>query len=379
MYKMLKNIILFSIVFILIPISFAQFQTYTLNLELIEGGCIGYENSLVQVYYQNGSLLNNSEFTVEIYDGPVRTMGLFTSFEVGAEPAVLTFESPTNYFYSIRVPNDNNTYLGTEGFIEIFDCGVNNFKIIQTFESLLTIESNFDPQISIISEIEHSIKELENEFVIKILEIDLTPFIRNTDTIELISNRNMWTSSDLEVWEKINSSTQISNLNLINETYLAIQSTQIIRDESEQESNETIALEENEQESNETTTTPQPPRPESVQEIQSFSNTSGNSSLIIIFIIISVLILTLVGFIYMKNSSSSSNSQEYYSSNNDNNSITLNTHQLPNLMQSRIIAYIETYQEYYSSEQIIEQLIQNGFQREVIIEVLQKFVNNKNN
>lgn len=383
MNKTIKKFILFFVTLLIISSSFAQFETYTLNLELLEGGCIGYENSLIQVYYENQSLLNNSDFTVEIYNGPVRTMGLFTEFQVGPEPEVLTFENPVNYFYKIVVPNDNNTYLGTEGFIEIFECGINTFEIIESFENLFTIRSNFDPESTITSRIEHRLENLEEDFIIQVLEINLRPFVRNTDIIEITSTRNMWSSEDRESWEEINGSIQITNLNNRNSTFIAIESLQPILNEEEQEnieSNTNSSEESDEQtETNTELPIPTPPRSENVQEIQTSNSLAGYSSLIITFMVISIIIIILFSVIHIKNSKNSQNEEYYYTQKNDNNSITLNTHQLPNLMESRIITYIQTYQEYYPTEQIIEQLINNGFQKDTIIKVLEKFVKDKKN
>ena len=382
MNKTIKKFILFFVTLIIISSSFAQFETYTLNLELLEGGCIGYENSLIQVYYENQSLLNNSDFIVEIYNGPVRTMGLFTEFQVGPEPEVLTFENPVNYFYKIVVPNDNNTYLGTEGFIEIFECGINTFEIIESFENLFIIRSNFDPESTIISRIEHRLENLEEDFIIQVLEINLRPFIRNTDTIEITSTRNMWFSEDRESWEEVNGSIQITNLNNINSTFIAVETLQAILNEEEQDVESNTNSSEESGEQSETSTqplAPTPPRGENMQEIQTSNSLAEYSSLIITFIVISIIIIILFSVIHIKNSKNSQNEEYYSTQKKDNNSITLNTHQLPNLMESRIITYIQTYQEYYPTEQIIEQLINNGFQKDTIIKVLEKFVKDKKN
>ena len=386
MDKIIKNCILFliSLILIVLPISFAQFQTITLNLELIEGGCFGYENSLVQVYYQNGSLLNNSEFTVEIYNGPLKAMGILSSFEVSSEPQRIDFQSPSNHFYDIRVPNDNNTYLQTTGFIDIFDCGFDTFNTIDSYQSLVRIESNFDPQIPIISVTQHRNENLETNFRVIILELNLRPFLRNTDRIKFNTNQKIWTSNNLENWEEINSSSFIlENLVSKNISYIAIETLQ-----SNQQTlpNTNNSNNNNNQENISTNSTlgeqtqnTQPSRGrENVQEIQTsnstFSNQSDNSSFIITFVIVSIILGGILLLIISKNLKKNSSS-EYENSNSD---ISLN-HPIPNLMESRIITYIETYKEYYSTEQIIEQLIKNGFDKQTIIDVIQKFIEKQKN
>ncbi|MFT4244574.1 MAG: hypothetical protein ACMXYB_03935 [Candidatus Woesearchaeota archaeon] len=380
--KINSSIFLLSLILILIPNSFSNFETISINLELIEGGCAGYDNSLVQVYYQNNSLVNNSDFIVEFYDGPLAAMGILLSFEVSSEPQKIDFQKPGSYLYDIRVPNDNNTYLQTSGFIDIFDCGFDSFNAIDSYESLIEIKSNFDPQIPILSVTQHRDESLETDFKIIILELNLMPFIRNSDRIKFNTDQQLWTSDNLENWEKINSSDYIfENLVSRNVSYIAVETLQT-NQENTTSSNNNGDNQENGV-NNSTVEEEIQNRPisrggENVQELQTssstFSGQSSNSSFIVTFVVVSLL-LGGIFFLIISKSSKKNSSQEYETSNSD---ISLNN-PIPNLMESRIITYIETYKEYYSTEQIIDQLINNGFEKQTIIEIIQKYIEKQKN
>ncbi|MCH8519746.1 MAG: hypothetical protein LAT82_03240 [Nanoarchaeota archaeon] len=365
-----------SIIILFSNISFSQNLTFEFDLKLIEGGCAGYENSLVQLYYSNGNLVNNSDFLVQIYDGPLQSMGLLLEFEVSNESQLVPFEKALGHRYDIIVPNDNHTYLGTTGKIDIVDCGFTTFEPLFSYQSILQITTTSDAGSEIVSNVEIEEFEFENDLEIKFFQINTQSF-RQRDQISFLSNNNMWISTDSENWEEILNNHTIANINTQSPLILALETnqriqTQIINNNNENNynNNESIIGD------NETSIqTPLRPGRENTQPVQSsqtsvFSIQSSNNSLLFTLAIVILILGGIFILIFLKGSKKSSSDYDY----SNNNHVELNTHQIPSLMESRIITYIEMYKEHYSTEEIIKQLISNGFDRETIVQVIQTYV-----
>ena len=166
----------------ILPISYS----INLNLDLEEGGCAGYENGLLELYYDNDTLVNSSNIEITIYNGPIEGLGELATFTSDQTPYNIMFNQSTDYLYTIST-NNNTLYTGLEGRISIYECREKNSqnkdrldsstldfenKLSITYLTNSTDTTNFAFQLMTVAPNNLLVDKLEEEYERNSIEIE---------------------------------------------------------------------------------------------------------------------------------------------------------------------------------------------------------------
>lgn len=361
---------------ITIPTSFS----IPLELDLIEGGCAGYDTSLLELYYfENGSVVDSSEFEVTLYNGPIRGLGELDSFTSDVTPYRIEFDDATDYLYNIKTPN-NSLYTELEGLLSIYECEQNPsqdkeelFPNQLNYESIFTIEylTNSTQELSInIEDISNSIEQRieiasEESNVVEYYEIQYL----GEDIIKNISITNK-PENELRSWilddennEWILSQNYEKNISLPTTLALEISST-----EKEDLSGGLNSSNSTEEENQENLNSQQDSSsPDILSNENSFNNNEEQSQGFPWLIMLGVALIIIVIIAVILNSIIKKNKHKKVL---DDAPLTLT--------QTKIMTYCDNYKHRYEPKEIVEQLVEQGYDREVVINTLWKYVEKEN-
>ncbi|MFP4402610.1 MAG: hypothetical protein ACLFPL_05280 [Candidatus Nanoarchaeia archaeon] len=361
-----------------------------LILELEEGGCYGYENGFVQAYYSNDTLINSSDYEVRIFNGPLESMGILAEFEPTDEPYNIVFEEPLDYKYEIEA-NNNSLYDKRDGFIEIYECQrSSNGPTEESLESyMLEFNGNDLFQVTTSSQSDLSVEEYsadeESQLYFEELEIN----VETLEFVEVVENNNsnttfefqnseygrIWFQRD-ESWEEVELS-EVHSASSNERNIFALQGEIQQEESSVGATNESISdenLQVNEEnstqseivEESQTNTESNSPSDEGVEESSFFSGMIFNY---IIIILVGVVIFSLILYTIFAMQTKDKNVSRtglYYKGKKEDAPKTL--------LENKVITFIEQNKNKMEPPEVLESLINQGYDKERVIEILWDYI-----
>lgn len=374
----IKKLLFILLIPILFQLSFSEF----IFLDLVDGGCFGDDSTTVQAFYDNGSIINSDNYEVTIYAGPLRSFGELTTFNPSDESVRVDFGDEFFTFrYEFRTPNDSN-YLGLEGSIELFDCGLTRNP--QGGIVILSIETQDNVEIEIMYDESEILLEFDDES--EFLEDVINQFDRefsqrfiifnvlgdDIGQVELTSNSDfvLDINSDLQEFEEgsynITVNSEFFAINIVaNSTIPEVEIEDATAEQEEiiQTTNEDNDLEEVIDINQENGFVS--------QETQSRFSLSDILLYIGIFIII---MLFLAGVIYVLFSAQGAHKNTKFGYDE-----MLRNQELPQTsLEKKIMEYCDTHKENLSPEEVVNELVKEGYDKRRVIETLIVYIDKQN-
>lgn len=375
MYNSRLLFIFLQLILFLMTISFSY--STNLNLDLIEGGCVGYENASLELYYDNGSIVNSSNFEIIVYNGPIQGLGVLDSFTADKTPYNIMFNEDSEYLYEIET-NNNTLYTGLEGFISIYGCESNSQN---------SNEDNNFQEVTLEFESKVSITFLTNS-------TDTTDFIFQSTTApnNLLSNKleEQYARSNFEIeyynlnyegGDVVENTSLESELNMsfFNETQdewvdledvdyslsfpilLAIKNISLNTNDSS--NNDEINESNNSEVENSGTSNSQGNSNQANTPNSQYPFEENNENNVVMYLIIGGGVLFIIIIILVIKSISKSKKNKQF----------LNEAPLT-LTQTKIMTYCDNYKHKYEPKEIVEQLVEQGYDKQVVINTLWKYI-----
>ena len=363
------------------------------DLYLLENNCVNIQTSVQLILpseREDSSVTNYTIFTnqniseVEIYNGPLSSMGELTSFAPSKTAHSVTFPEVGDYLYKI-IPVFNNSYNQSEGLLTIINCSSSvekKYTTVIEYDSLeLSSTSPFSPFVYEYEEFEPlSFQQLDDAtsqtFFLKIsltqnLQVpDL--FINSSHRVWYLDNSNNWIETDSEVIPHFGEKT-------LRIAFEEVESSEtlVIEEEIETENiNETIneTQENSIEEETSTETVENIPTARSTnvkpKELElsdsSVVDTSGNSIVIYFIGFLLVIVIVFAGFNFYYHSRSSS-------SYGDGENVTDIKQLSESMLETKVHTFYELNKDKLSPEQIVQHFELNGVNKERVIEILKKY------
>lgn len=372
MNNYLNRIFLVYIVLIFLLITPFSYST-NLNLDLIEGGCVGYDNALLELYYDNESMVDSSSFEVTVYDGPIRGLGVLDSFTADQTPYNIMFNEGTDYLYTISTNNDT-LYTGLEGRISIYECGgsggdnANNlndeedlFENSFQYNSLFSIRY-FSNSIDEVDFTVESIESIENELETNNENNEEVEYYRiNHDGSRNIENISI--QSDLDIYQLDTSGGNWIELDTTTTNVsfpLSLAVKTILQNESNRSSDEDLNTSEDSS-ANDTNSQANSNNGENPDSNYPFENNNENNMMTYLIVGGGILCIIIIVLVVKSISKSKKNKKAV-----DEAPLTLT--------QTKIMTYCDNYKHRYEPKEIVEQLVEQGYDRQVVIDTLWKYV-----
>lgn len=403
---MRKNIVFIFVLILLsiIPVSYSEI----IFLDIYEGGCVGYENTLIQAYYGNRSLINSSDYEVTIFNGPLRSFGELITFNPSDEPVRVEFDDELSIFlYEFRTENDSN-YEDVTGFIELFECqpsrGIetNNSHedstlIIETLDENI-VEILYQPDL-ILDYTRETTTTLEEEFS---LDISDTIIIFNDEDDTQIGSIGISSSTDFIILtdpdfnefgagvHNISISSSFFTLIILDNAMVENQLndddiSQV--EESNSNNDDNSDLEENLDIQEETTSQSDQLSSNSNEDIGSTQSSEMEdffeeeresrfslSDILLYVGIFIIIMLFLAGVIYVLFSAQGAHKNTKFGYDE-----ILRDQELPQTsLEKKIMEYCDTHKQNLSPEEVVNELVKDGYDKRRVIETLITYIERQN-